>query len=110
MAYTGTHDNNTTKGWYRNDLSPDDHRRLEEYLGGPLKEETIHFVLIRMVYSSVAQTAILPVQDVLGLDESARMNTPAGNEACWKWRLIPSQLTEAHQRQLKKWAETYHRG
>ncbi len=110
IAYTGTHDNNTTKGWYRNDLSAEDHRRLEEYLGGPLKEETIHFVLIRMVYSSVAQTAILPVQDVLGLDESARMNTPAGNEACWKWRLIPGQLTQAHEEQLRKWAETFHRG
>ncbi|WP_420154721.1 malto-oligosyltrehalose synthase [Siphonobacter sp.] len=110
LVYTGTHDNNTTKGWFRQDLSPEEHRNLEKYVGGSLSEETIHFVMIRLAYASVAQTAILPLQDVLGLDEKARMNTPAGNSACWKWRLLPEQFIAVHEKQLRTWAEIYHRG
>jgi 4-alpha-glucanotransferase len=62
-----------------------------------------------MAYASVAHTAILPLQDVLGLDETARMNLPASSKANWLWRLKPGQLLPAYKNQLMKWARLYNR-
>lgn len=109
IAYTGTHDNNTSRGWYRQDPNHADGDRLGQYIGQPVTEEDVHRVLGRLVYGSVAKTAILPIQDVLGLDETARMNTPAAPGDHWGWRLLPGQLTPAIEEQLRAWVMMYNR-
>ena len=109
ITYTGTHDNNTTRGWYRQDIDQETRNRLEQYAGREVNENIVHQVLARMAYASVAKIAILPVQDVLGLDESARMNTPASTQQNWNWRLRPGQLTENAHKQLRLWTWLFNR-
>jgi malto-oligosyltrehalose synthase/4-alpha-glucanotransferase len=107
-AYTGTHDNNTTRGWYRQE-GKDYHQNLEEYTGRKVTDDDVHIILSRMAHASVAKTVILPVQDVLGLDEIARMNMPASLMNNWQWRLLPGQLNNAAEEQLRKWTELFDR-
>jgi len=87
IVYTGTHDNNTTRGWYRQDLSSDDRGRLNAYCNSRINERNVSEVLIRMAYGSVANTAIIPMQDLMNLKEKARMNTPATTDINWLWRM-----------------------
>ena len=96
VAYTGTHDNNTTRGWYRNDVGSDERRRLDSYTNKTLSSRKISAEMMHMAYVSVANTAIIPMQDVLGLDANARMNTPSKTTGNWTWRLreIPDDETE----------------
>ncbi len=89
VVYTGTHDNDTSASWYRS-LEPETRRRVRRYAGAGAGE--IHRGLIRLAYTSVADLAVVPVQDVLGLGGEARMNTPAIAEGNWAWRLAPSAL------------------
>ncbi|HEY1724197.1 MAG TPA: 4-alpha-glucanotransferase [Steroidobacteraceae bacterium] len=92
VAYTGTHDNDTTEGWYRS-LSPADARRVEHYLrSGP---DDLAESMTRAVLSSVAQLAIIPTQDLLQLGSQARFNTPGTVQGNWVWRLPPGALTAA---------------
>jgi 4-alpha-glucanotransferase len=111
IAYTGTHDNNTTRGWYRKDLNSKERTNIALYLGRRINEGNIHIELARSAYASVAKTVIVPMQDVLGLDESARINTPASVHNNWVWRMRPEELkipkTEAR---LQQWAMMYNRG
>ena len=90
VIYTGTHDNDTTIGWYE---SADDQvrRNAEGYLGQC--QDGIHWAFIRAALSSVAELALIPLQDVLGLGSEARMNTPSKEDGNWKWRFSPSQFT-----------------
>ena len=67
LVYTGTHDNNTVRGWFEGEASPEDKRRLFRYLGREVPVEEIHWALIRLAMMSVARWVILPMQDVLGL-------------------------------------------
>ncbi|MGV3599962.1 MAG: malto-oligosyltrehalose synthase [Dyadobacter fermentans] len=94
IAYTGTHDNNTTRGWFRESADADVRERLETYLGKPITEDNSAAELARSVFASIAKTAILPIQDILNLDESAKMNMPGSNENNWAWRLMPGQITD----------------
>ncbi|MEM1180467.1 MAG: 4-alpha-glucanotransferase [Acidobacteriota bacterium] len=84
LVYTGTHDNDTAVGWFGS-LSEDEQRRITTYLGGV--GETIHRDLVRAALTSVARWAVVPVQDVLGLGQEARMNTPGIADGNWSWRL-----------------------
>ncbi len=84
VVYTGTHDNDTAKGWYAN-LKPEERERVYDYLGADGGAE-IHWALIRAAYGSVARRAIVPMQDVLGLGSEARINTPAAPAGNWTWR------------------------
>jgi 4-alpha-glucanotransferase len=108
FAYTGTHDNNTTVGWYRKELKNKVKDVLKLYANSSVTEKNIHEAMIRLIYASVAKTAIVPMQDILGLDESARMNVPASTKKNWGWRLTSDDYTkeEAWLRQL---AELYNR-
>lgn len=108
LVYTGTHDNNTTRGWWRQDGSASRHY-LEQYLGRAVSEDEVPDALCRMAYASVARVAILPVQDVLGLDQVARMNQPAAGAGNWMWRLLPGQINEETERKLKHWTALYNR-
>jgi 4-alpha-glucanotransferase len=77
------------------------------YLG--LDERDVHWQFIRAVLGSVADTAIVPVQDLLGLGSEARMNRPGTSTGNWRWRLVPGQLTLEIARQLAVMTETYDR-
>jgi 4-alpha-glucanotransferase len=93
VVYSGTHDNNTTLGWFRE--SDEVHRqRLSDYLGFPVTEENVVDQIIRLTLQSVARLAIMPVQDILNLDETHRMNTPGLGGRSWQWRLETGQLTD----------------
>ena len=108
FVYTGTHDNNTTRGWWRQEAVKS-RIVLQEYVDKTLTEDLVSPVLCRMAYASTARVAILPMQDVLGLDETARMNTPSSSENNWHWRLIPSQILEEAEKNLKEWTNIYNR-
>jgi 4-alpha-glucanotransferase len=109
IAYTGTHDNNTTRGWFQTDLKRNNLKELSNYTGIPVKESTIHEVVIRMAYGSIAKIVIVPLQDVLGMDAKSRMNTPGSTTSNWLWRLLPGQITAATEEQLRTWIRLYNR-
>jgi 4-alpha-glucanotransferase len=109
VVYTGTHDNNTSQGWYSQDATKQIRKNLKEYAGAKPKKKNIHLELGKLAYSSVAKIVILPMQDVIGLDEDARMNMPASIEKNWMWRLKPDQLKEKYSKRLRKWVEVFNR-
>ena len=83
VAYTGTHDNNTAQGWWK-DATPHEQRFAGRYLACTATD--LHWAMIRAVSASVANTAVFPMQDVLGLDASHRMNMPGLMGGNWSWR------------------------
>lgn len=93
VVYTGTHDNNTVRGWFDREARPDEKKRLFRYLKKQTSKQEIHWELIRLAMMSVANMVIIPMQDVLGLGEEARMNRPATATNNWRWRLLSEQLT-----------------
>ena len=114
VAYTGTHDNDTTVGWW-NELRRSDNENASsvishclEYLNSDGKE--IHWDLTRAIWSSVADTAIVPLQDLLGLGNEARMNLPATASGNWSWRFLDGDLTPELSTRLRKLTELYARG
>ncbi|MCC9654930.1 4-alpha-glucanotransferase [Rhodopirellula halodulae] len=98
VAYTGTHDNDTVMGWYHLRKPPEEGPDpLDDVIHG---EEDIHWQLIDAVMSSEAEIAIVPIQDVLGLGNEARMNLPGVASGNWAWRLKPQMLTMQHAERL----------
>lgn len=91
VVYTGTHDNNTTMGWY-NELTDEEKLRVNFYFG--FSNEAMPKPLVRAALSSVAHMAIIPLQDILELDSSARMNTPGTESGNWQWRCQWSDFTD----------------
>mgnify|MGYP006283774279 CR=1 FL=1 len=90
VVYTGTHDNNTTLGWFR-ELDPATRDHVCEYFG--CAEDAVPAVLARAAFASVALLAVMPMQDVLGLGGDERMNTPGTHaDGNWRWRFEWSQL------------------
>ncbi|MBB1126995.1 4-alpha-glucanotransferase [Thiospirillum jenense] len=89
VVYTGTHDNDTTCGWYES-LTPESRHYVYEYLGNP--NEAMPWVFIRTAFASVANLAIIPLQDLLGLDGQHRMNLPGTSDGNWQWRFSWSQV------------------
>lgn len=109
VVYTGTHDNNTARGWYENEADPEDRRRLRRYVGRFLTPEEVPGEMVRMAMRSPANLAVLPIQDLLGLGEEARMNRPAHARGNWRWRVSPDHLTGGFARRLAEWTEIYGR-
>jgi 4-alpha-glucanotransferase len=95
VAYTGTHDNNTVRGWFANEAPREEKRRLFRYLGREIAEEEAPRELVRLIMASVADFAVIPMQDILGLGEEGRMNRPAMMHGNWEWRLLGGQLAPA---------------
>ncbi|NLG28240.1 MAG: 4-alpha-glucanotransferase, partial [Chloroflexi bacterium] len=89
VVYTATHDNDTTLGWYT-DESPEVQHKVRTYTGSG--GQGVHWALIRETYKSVAETAICPLQDVLGLGREARLNFPGKPSGNWSWRYRAEQL------------------
>jgi 4-alpha-glucanotransferase len=108
IAYPGTHDNNTTKGWFENDLHKEDQKRLKAYAGNA-NVDNVHVVLTKLAMSSIAELSIISVQDLLGLDQFSRMNTPASVEDNWLWRLKKKQLHKRNAKDLLNWTKIYGR-
>ena len=109
VAYTGTHDNNTIQGWFENEATSETKTRLSQYLGNKTPPEQLHWGMIRLVMMSVANTVIIPMQDILGLGAHARMNRPATQNGNWQWRLNPRQLSPALITRLSQMVKTYAR-
>jgi 4-alpha-glucanotransferase len=108
-VYTGTHDNNTVRGWFEGEARPDELERLFRYIGRELRSDEVCWELIRLAMMSVARIAVFPLQDILGLGQEARMNRPAVGRGNWEWRLLPGQLTEAVAERLRSLTVTYGR-
>jgi 4-alpha-glucanotransferase len=109
VVYTGTHDNNTTLGWWQ-EASEAQRQHVRAYLDlKPDDEAAIHWKLITAACASVADTAIHPMQDVLGLDGASRMNLPGVGEGYWEWRFEWGQVTPEHGRKLKAYCELFGR-
>lgn len=109
IAYTGTHDNNTARGWFDEESSEEDKRRLLNYLGCEVPPAELHWALIRLLMMSVANTVVFPMQDVLGLGSEDRMNTPATTDGNWRWRLDPDLLIPPVKEKLLSMTRTYGR-
>ena len=109
IVYTGTHDNNTVNGWFENETTPQDRQRLFKYLGKEVPLEQFPKELIRLAMMSVANTVIIPMQDILGLGEEARMNRPSIAQRNWQWRLLPNHLTSSHVEMLLEFTYIYGR-
>jgi 4-alpha-glucanotransferase len=117
VVYTGTHDNDTTVGWYASrpgvgstrDAERIEHERAfcRAYLNTTGVE--IHWDFIRAAYASVAHTAIVPMQDVLGLGSEARMNLPASEHGNWSWRCRPDDFAASIAKRLRELAYMYGR-
>jgi 4-alpha-glucanotransferase len=90
VGYTGTHDNDTTVGWWRQ-LQAQEREAVRRYLG-PEADQEIHWAMIRALSQSVANIAVYPLQDLLGLDGAHRMNVPGWGQGCWEWRFEWRQL------------------
>ncbi len=109
VVYTGTHDNNTARGWFEEEASIDDRKRLMRYLGHEVRPETVSFELIKLAMASVANTTIFPMQDVLGLGSEARMNTPSRPDGNWQWRLKADEIEDGIVNRLASLTLTYGR-
>lgn len=116
VAYTGTHDNDTTVGWFRGgpatstrtaEETASEHDRVLRYLGTDGRE--IHWDLIRVLLMSVAETAIVPMQDVLGLGSEARMNTPGRDSGNWEWRMPDGPVVDEALHRLLEMTATFGR-
>jgi 4-alpha-glucanotransferase len=103
VVYTGTHDNDTLRGWWNSALPGRERRHVETYLGR--SDDGINWAMIRAALNSSASLAVVPLQDVLGLGSEARMNVPSLNGGNWCWRFSPEMLRPEFAQKLAVLAE-----
>jgi 4-alpha-glucanotransferase len=109
VVYTGTHDNDTTLGWYQK-MPQHSKQQLHDYIGVPAHPPLdMPWVLNRMALASVADLAIIPMQDILSLDSNHRMNTPGTTIGNWKWRFEWDQMWPSLASDLRKLIQLYGR-
>ena len=106
VAYSGTHDNNTSLGWYRS-LNDESKRRVNDYLA--CNEQDMPMPMVRATLASVAQTAVVPMQDLLGLGSEARLNVPGVKDGNWSWRFSWEQVPKGLSQDLLKLNTLYGR-
>ena len=108
VVYTGTHDNETTRGWWH---SVDDRTRhqVRSYCAISGDEDYICWDMIRLAFSSTAKLAVIPLQDLLSLGNDARMNTPSAPSGNWGWRVRVEALNTEVSKRLYELASTYAR-
>jgi 4-alpha-glucanotransferase len=106
VVYTGSHDNDTTLGWWAS-AAEDARHHLREYLASD--GLTPHWDLIRVALASVADTAVVPMQDVMGLDGAHRMNFPGRADGNWAWRFTWTDVPADAAARLRRMAELYDR-
>ncbi len=110
LVYTGTHDNNTVRGWFEQDASEDEKKRFFRYCGREMPVGEVQWEFIRLAMASVADQVIIPMQDILGLGGDSRMNRPSVGQGNWEWRLRPDHITEPMQQKLLEMTVIYGRG
>jgi len=109
LVYTGTHDNNTSNGWfYGQETSAQTKQFIMDYLNLAHRDE-FHWQLIRLAMQSIACLAVFPVQDILGYSERFRMNTPGQGAGNWNWKLTPGVLTPEIGQRLRQLTSLYNR-
>ncbi|MFO7983448.1 MAG: 4-alpha-glucanotransferase [Desulfuromonadales bacterium] len=106
LTYTGTHDNDTTVGWWQK-LDDDTRQAVKDYLG--CDDDAMPWTLIRAAMSSVSRLSVFPLQDVLGLDSKARFNTPGTSKGNWQWRFPARSLDNDLVDKLGRWTRRYGR-
>jgi 4-alpha-glucanotransferase len=109
VVYPGTHDNNTTRGWFEEETDGTIRTRLCDYLGREVTADTIAEALIRLGSMSAGRMFIATMQDWLGLGSEARINSPGTTNGNWQWRLRPDQLTPALSSQMARISNLYGR-
>ena len=104
IVYTGTHDNNTSVGWYEKEAKQTERKNLKLYAGKEVKKKNVHLILSKIAYASVAKIVILPLQDIIGLSGSSRINEPGSIKGNWTWRMKeqPGKSTEKRLRSMVK--------
>lgn len=107
VVYTGTHDNETSAGWFQ--TAPRECVSFAKKYLSLTKEEGYHWGMMRGAWASVSDLAIVPMQDVLGLGNKARMNTPSTLGCNWKWRAKKDQITPALAAKIRKYMKMYGR-
>ena len=110
IIYTGTHDNETTRGWYNRVLKEDKKsaKYIQEYTG-VTEESEMAKTLIKMAYGSVCDTAIIPMQDFLNLDNEGRINTPSTLGGNWGWRMKKGDASKALAKEILSLTKIYNR-
>lgn len=109
VVYTGTHDNNTTRGWFEKDLKAADRKRLSAYLQREITAKNVSDELIQVAFASVCQLAIAPMQDFLGLGAGAIMNRPSTPSGNWAWRMKEGAAKPTLARTIKQLNQLYNR-
>jgi 4-alpha-glucanotransferase len=109
VLYTGTHDNNTVRGWYEHEATSEIKQKLIRYLGHAVSLEDVHWEFIRCAMMSVADMVIFPMQDILGLGEEDRMNRPSTVKGNWEWRLLPGEVAPSLSHKLMDMTGLYGR-
>jgi len=100
---------NTIRGWLENETTPEDRERIFQYLGRRVRTEEISDEMVCLAMMSVAKKAILPMQDILGLGQEARMNLPATSEGNWEWRILAEQMSAECAQGLRRMTAIYGR-
>ncbi len=109
VAYTGTHDNQTIAAWFQT-ITDEERSLAREYLcDAYTPEEKLHRVFISLIMRSRAKLCIIPMQDWLGLDDRSRINVPSTVGTNWKWRLLPTDLSDTLQEEIRKATQIYGR-
>jgi 4-alpha-glucanotransferase len=109
IVYTGTHDNNTTLGWFMgNKLSEDTRGRIRRYLNS-YDDSRISWEFSRLAMSSIAAMSIIPLQDILGFGEDCQLNRPGTQSGNWRWRCAPDFLNEEVEQSLREMTIFYNR-
>jgi 4-alpha-glucanotransferase len=109
VAFTGTHDTNTVKGWFQSEAGLKEKRRLVRYLGYNVTARQVHWAMVRLVMQSSARIALFPLQDILGLGKDARMNRPGSSGGNWRWRFESDALTASLSKKLAELTVTFGR-
>jgi 4-alpha-glucanotransferase len=108
VIYTGTHDNNTSLGWF-SEANKEDQKRLSQYLNRNVTEKNAANHLVRLAMSSVGKLCVIPIQDFLGLGKEAIMNVPSTANGNWLWRMEPDKADGKLARKIKEMLTIYDR-
>jgi len=109
IVYTGTHDNDTARGWFSDRMTPRQRKHLFAYTGKKISESGISHELMRLAFSSVSDIAIIPLADIMNRGNEARINYPGRRKGNWRWRFQFSQIGEEDWNRLRKFTIIYGR-
>jgi len=110
LVCTGTHDTDTTLGWFLEEATAEEKQILQTYLGRPVTADSVCDDFMKMAMESTSDLCVMPLQDLLGLDGRARMNNPGTSEGNWRWRVLPEALSQASFQKLADLTVSTNRG